>query len=225
MVNYDKFNSIPVEQQEVLPYLDALLVLGGESDSFPSRSNHAIDLYLLFDAVSRPNDSLCIVLSGNHSGSDSIIPDTSHAQIMKDNLISKNISDSNIYLESDSLDTLAGLYFSKKIILENKVKNSSCNVGLVTDPYHMNRTLWLANKVFGSDISYFAMPSKLKRSPLFSPIKESLIISALRYDLRKISPGDDLALEEYLSKVHPFHAENPSSSLYGLGVKLNRLFK
>ena len=123
------------------PNLDYIVVLGakvnGREPSGALRNRIAVACDYLQD-----NPDTRAILSGG-MGSDEQI---SEAQCMYENMIARGIDPARLALEDKSTDTSENLIFSRKLIPEG------ASVGLVTNNFHIFRSLHLA-KGLGWDVS------------------------------------------------------------------------
>lgn len=121
--------------------LDYIVVLGakvnGREPSGALRNRIAVAAEYL-----QANPDTIAVLSGGQ-GSDEQI---SEAQCMYENMIAKGIDPARLILEDQSTDTSENLIFSRKLIPEDT------KVGLVTNNFHIYRSLRLA-KGLGWDVN------------------------------------------------------------------------
>lgn len=78
------------------------------------------------------HEDVCVVVSGGQ-GSDEI---TSEADVMRNYLVSRGISESRIFTEDKSVNTRENIRFSKEIIEENGL---CADITIVTDGFHQLR--------------------------------------------------------------------------------------
>lgn len=202
--------------------LDALLILGGENPQEHSRSNHA---YTIYSNVNR-EEPLSLILTGRGSGLSNRLPKEPEAVAMQKYLHSLGVPEERMHLETQALDTLGNMVFSRPIldtILSGYVFKK---VGLVTDSFHMNRSVWTAKRVFGE---YYAITplSTEKQTSFLGKIMEIAIKNAWRVDLwnERIETGDQNAFEKYVREKHPFHASAAPWGVYKAGITCLRLIK
>jgi len=177
--------------------LDCLLILSGESlKNFP-RSKKAVEVYKNYE---RQRIYLPVIASGKGPGMD--IPESEY---MKEYLIDEGIREQDIHCETNSLDTLANFVYSAEFLDKLNVKN----VGLITEPFHMKRSLNFGKKVLGDKYKLIPINSYGRKSTLPVFVKEELVTFVLGWDIRKIKTGDVEAFKEYLKKSHARHGKNP----------------
>ncbi len=203
-------------QIEIAKNLDALLVLCGENEEH-SRSNHAHSLY---SNVTR-EEPLNLVITGRGSGLSAKLPEEPEAVIMQRYLCSLGIPEDRMQLETKALDTLGNMIFSQPILDQILSGYLSKRVGLITDKFHMNRSLWVANRVFGSRYNVNPLPTERDTS-LFGKVIEVAVKNAWRFDLwnEGIEPGNQESFEQYMREKHPFHVEKSPLGAYKLGIYL-----
>lgn len=188
--------------------LDVLLVLGS-GDSL-RRAERAKSAYVCLNNL-KSADDLNFVLSG---GVGKLKKEyRSEAEIMRAYL-AESVPNSNLFLEEEALDTVGNFVFSKPII-DNLLSGSiSKNVGVVTDPFHMRRSLWLADHVFGAKYSF--LPVLTEFSPSISQlVQEYLVFNALKIDFKinKINRGDFDEVSDFMLNTS-IYSQNAKASLY-----------
>ena len=179
---------------------DVILVLGYNTNRddpvFQSRVVKAVQLY---------NEGMAaqIIMSGCCSDKLDIKPRVTEAACMRDYAIDLGLPPSVIMLEEDSVDTLGNLYYSKKNIL---LDCSWYNVGLVSTPWHIFRSAWLAEMVLGPDFEVTGYESahptgwtvkEITRSELYN----KQLLEKTKLQLQTVSPGDHEAIAPFLGKV------------------------
>ena len=198
-------------KKQIPKNLDVLMVLAGEDSKDKPRSNKAVEVYHEYGR-------LPLLLTGSHSGMNGIhlpkgIKPLSHQ--MRDYILKNDVKDEDIIIENKSMDTVANFYYSRS---EGLISCDTKTIGLDTDAFHMNRSLWLAKKVFRKSPEFTAVPSDYEGSP-GQKMQEFILRIALRADIYGIADGDFDALTIYMRHIHPFHAlaygNKPEFSLYG----------
>jgi uncharacterized SAM-binding protein YcdF (DUF218 family) len=117
---------------------DAAVVLGATvyrdrpSPVFRERINHAIYLY-------RQGIVENLIFTGGLAGNDQL----AEAEAAREYALAQGVPTEHIYIETQSYSTCLNLLGAKQIIEENGMDQ----VLLVSDPLHMRRTMWLAEKV------------------------------------------------------------------------------
>ncbi len=128
--------------------LDYLIVLGAQMrESGPSRALQ-MRLDKAYDYLQENGDTLVIVSGGQ--GSNEPI---SEAQGMYDYLVGRGISPERIRMEDRSTNTYENLIFSRELIEEG------ASVGIVTNNFHVYRSLHLAKAQGYSRVCGIAAPS------------------------------------------------------------------
>lgn len=171
----------------MLSEVDTLYLPGGQPGNY--RTNTAFECWKIY-----PESRIVI--------SEPLVGDVFPMQA---HLIEKGIPENQIYIEQDSIDTLSGLIRAAQIF---SLLDSS-KIGIVTDPFHMNRTYTLANRIYGDMYDFVPIRTNYKEYPLFW-IKDFLSLQAALTYIRNIEPGDFDGFEEFLSTKHPGFKEPPN---------------
>ncbi len=201
---------------ENMESLDAVIVLGGERKTF-YRLNYAYNLYRNIETLK--NISPYIIIAGNSSGFYSYEFNETDSGLMRNNFISCGIDEKVIFIEEESLDTLANFYYIEPILKELNVTDAA----IVTDAYHIKRAIWSAKFVLGRNYTFYPFATS-KKGSFTEKLKEFGIISSQKLDLFifGIKPGNRSSFKNYLETKHPFHApktgNNPPFSFYKVGV-------
>jgi uncharacterized SAM-binding protein YcdF (DUF218 family) len=117
---------------------DAAVVLGATvyrdrpSPVFRERINHAINLY-------RQGIVENIIFTGGLAGNDRL----SESEAAREYALAQGVPAERIFIETESYSTCLNLQGAKRIIEENGMDQ----VLLVSDPLHMRRTMWLAERI------------------------------------------------------------------------------
>jgi uncharacterized SAM-binding protein YcdF (DUF218 family) len=179
-----------------------LLVLGSGNSMI--RAKHAENLYL---TNKNKNDSdLKLILSGGKK-LESSFSEAEQMQIA----LSYSIPLSDLIIETQSLDTLGNFVFSKPLI-EQGLSGSIKKLGVVTDPYHMNRSLWIAKHVLGSSYEVVPFATDFKTDHQ-KTIKEVLIKNTLNLDFsrRNIKLGDFDKIKDFMMNTNMYSKSNEKS--------------
>lgn len=102
-----------------------------------------------YDWMEEHPQSVAIVSGGQGEGED-----ISEAQCMRDELVKRGIPEDRILMEDKSTSTRENIAFSKKLIRE---KNLSENVAVVTNEFHIYRSIRIAEK---AGLKAGAVPAK-----------------------------------------------------------------
>lgn len=182
---------------------DSLLVLGGQKNT--SRTDAAVAAYCDY------GKTLPIICSGGVKRGHQ-----SEARIMRELLLRQGVSDDDILLEEQSLDTLGNLYFSKPLLYDCQVSH----VGIVTDPFHLPRAMYCANVLFSPD-KFTALPvPSTQQATLRERLQEAIIHCAQALDLSKV-PLDAPHITKYMQEKHPLYGSHPSG-FYSLLTRVAR---
>jgi uncharacterized SAM-binding protein YcdF (DUF218 family) len=117
---------------------DAAVVLGATvyrdrpSPVFRERINHAIDLYQRGVVEN-------LIFTGGLAGNDRL----AESEAAREYAIAQGVPAERIYIETESYSTCLNLLGAKRIVEENGMDQ----VLLVSDPLHMRRTMWLAERI------------------------------------------------------------------------------
>ncbi|MBS3081951.1 YdcF family protein, partial [Candidatus Pacearchaeota archaeon] len=177
---------------------DLIMILSGEDLSQRHRSKKAIALYRDY------NGEVPILISGSHSGFfGRELPKDMERECRQAEkfLMSKGIPRETIICEEQSLDTLGNFYFSHQLIEPSKKK-----IALITDPFHMNRSRYCANLVFGEDAEFISEPTDNPQGGLYISFIEWIqrVIIARDMETLGIKKGDYKRLRDFIERVHPF---------------------
>ncbi len=176
---------------------DAIIVLGFNNDPdhpvFRARVEKAAALY-------HEGSAAQIIMSGCCSDKLDIRPKITEAAAMCDYAMELDVPGAVILLEEDSVDTLGNFYFSKKNIL---LSCSWYNVGIVSTPWHVFRSEWLAAQVLGPDFDVTGYPSanpsgwgdeEVSKSEQYN--KE--LLATTQAQLGHLTPGDHESIATFL---------------------------
>lgn len=172
--------------------LDALLVLGGEDQTYRPRSNTA---KMVYGAVTmRRDEPLPIILSGLHSA---LFPDSPvvESREMRDYLLDKGLPRDALFCEARAMDTVGNFAYSRPYFEQMDARR----IGVVTDDYHMERALWIGKRVLGSDYALEPITTG-NNSTMARRASETASFLLLRNGLRGIPSGDTNAINAYLAK-------------------------
>lgn len=192
-----------------------IMVLSGENTVQRHRSKTTLELY------HQQHGKTPILISGSHSGFlGRELPPKMKRECHQtaDYLISQGIPSAHIRCEESSLCTLGNFYFSQPMILPDQYQ-----IALVTDPFHMNRSLWCSRTVFGDSKEVTPVPTQNPFSGLYKSFIEKVQVRLLTRDLRRfgVKDGDYDSLTEFMRQTHPFYcASTPNWSMYGTFVNV-----
>lgn len=181
---------------------DVILVLGYSTDSddpvFRARVEKSAELYA---AGTAPQ----IIMSGCCSMKLTRRPPVTEAACMRDYAINLGVPPGVILLEEESVDTLGNFYFSKMRFLE------PCgwfHVGIVSTPWHVWRSEWLAAQILGPAYAVTLYPSATPAGWSEQDVKKSelrnrTLLTETRAQLNGMTPGDHEAVVPFLGKLPP----------------------
>ncbi len=150
-----------------------------------------------------------IIFSGRCSLMTEVIPSVTEARAMADYAITLGLPREALLVEEESRDTIGNAYFVLRRFLE---PNDWTSVRVVTSDFHIQRTAWVFQKVFGVgyDISFSAAPSELDHSTIAVRAREESDITAFLMEwLADVPDGDPLALARIIWQEHPGYAPEP----------------
>ncbi|MFZ1258369.1 MAG: YdcF family protein [Candidatus Saccharimonas sp.] len=191
-------------------YNHAIIILGCGIDMYgdigPDAKN---SVQLGVDAFSKTGHT-CIIMTGNVSYKATFKLSISEAQGMKDYALSLGIPVNQIFVETESKDTLGNLFFTKQNLL---LPLQITNVTIVRSPNQSSERIhYIANKVLGSRYKYQLIEPEGERPSEQEREQKSLAIT--KKWLAGISDGDMDAIYRLMRSKHP--AYNSSLSLDSL---------
>ncbi|MFC1697530.1 YdcF family protein [Nanoarchaeota archaeon] len=194
--------------------INTLLVLGG--DNIIDRHDLAYDIY-------NDNKELNLVLSGATKRDNAI--EDSEAYSMKQYLMNKGVLEEHIFLEPDSLDTMSNMVFSRPIVEDKLSADINKRFGIVTDQYHMDRTLYIAKKVFSSKFDIIPYTTEHAGNIIINA-KEKFVKYSWKADLflSKVKQGNLEQFEKYVTEKNPFFNDNAPFGFYKTGLAIFRMF-
>ncbi|HKI75315.1 MAG TPA: YdcF family protein [Pseudomonadales bacterium] len=188
---------------------DVVIVLGystnPEDPVFRARVDTAVTLYEQGEAPQ-------IIMSGCCSMKLAHRPAVTEAACMRDYAIDKGIPRGAILLEEESVDTLGNFYFSKIRFLE---PCSWYHVGIVSTPWHVWRSKWLAEQILGPEFAVTFYPSETpegwdEQQVRKSELRNRTLLAETREQLKGMQPGDHEAVVPFLGKLPPVRGSAPS---------------
>lgn len=146
-----------------------------------------------------------LILSGGFTSSK--FPKISEAKLYEIFLTSKGIPKKNLIMEENSLDTLGNAIFSKKLILKNNLtKDGRKEIALITSSFHMKRSLFVFQYIFGDSFTFTPFRSfPLSTGTLIRKFKEFKKFEATRLFFTNIQKGDHLKSEKLLKTILPLY--------------------
>jgi uncharacterized SAM-binding protein YcdF (DUF218 family) len=153
-----------------------------------------------------------IIFSGRCSLMTEVMPARTEAAAMADYARSLGLPARALILEEDSRDTIGNAYFVLRNFLE---PNDWMSIRVVTSDFHIQRTAWVFQKVFGLgyDVAFSPAPSELDHASVAARAREESDISTFLMEwLGPIRDGDPIALARLIWKEHPGYAPSPTMS-------------
>ena len=181
---------------------DVIIVLGyctnPQDPVFQARVDKAVALY-------NEHEALQIIMSGCCSMKLSKRPRVTEAACMADYAVERGVSPGAILLEEESVDTLGNFYFSKVRFLE---PCSWYHLGIVSTPWHVWRSQWLAAQILGPEYTVTLYPSRTptgwdEHMVKKSELRNRTLLAETREQLRGMKPGDHEAVVPFLGKMPP----------------------
>lgn len=194
---------------------DLIMVLSGENPVERHRSKKAVELYFKY------GEQVPILVSGSHSGLlGRTLPEGMKREChqTRDSIASKNVPSDSIRLEENSLCTLGNFFLSFPHIRSHELE-----IDLVTDKFHMSRSLWCSNVLFGGTKKFNPQNTENALANPYSIFIESFQKKLLGLDflIYGVSPGEYDSIFRYMREVHPFYSEStPPFSFYGVFTKI-----
>lgn len=194
----------------MIMYKHAIVILGCGIDATGNLSSDAINsVQLGVNALNESGDT-CLIMTGNVSYKATFKPSISEAQAMKDYAISLGIPSKQIFVETESKDTLGNLFFTKQNLL---LPLSITGITIVRGPNQSNeRIYYLARKILGDGYEFKLIEPTIQRPNEIEREQKSLAMAKKWLD--EISDGDAIAIYELMRNRHPGY--NSSISLESL---------
>ncbi|MFP4523162.1 MAG: YdcF family protein [Candidatus Nanoarchaeia archaeon] len=203
-------------QLQIASSLDALIVPGGE-DTSRSRSQHALDL--LLGVQKSYGHQPILVASGkpqvtyNYQSFESEAQATLHYVKTWHSFSGLPLTKSLLFAEEKSLDTFGNFYFSKELLDQALSGFIRKRIGIITNPYHVDRSVWSAKQFF-PDYEIEVLPTKKQFAYAKNHFNETAALTVFKLVLINKDP------EEFLKTRHPLYAPLSKSS-----PVLKQLFK
>lgn len=198
---------------------DVIIVLGrGVEDdgTLPldpqSRVRKAVELYNHGRAPQ-------IVMSGAWTYHFDISPISAESTAMKKYAIELGVPDDHIVEESESMDTIGNVYFTKKNVCEPHGWKS---LTIVASDEHMPRIKYLFKKIYGPEYSFeFEISNRVIDEVAYQREMEheTSSMKVTKQWLDTIEPGDDGAVLRLIRTMHPAYRSNYVSRKGSRGSK------
>ncbi len=202
---------------------DAIVVLGRGVDgngTLPrlaeQRVERAAELYA-WETAPR------VIFSGRCSLMTETIPAVTEARAMAEYAVTLGLPRAALMVEEESRDTIGNAYFVMRRFLE---PNDWTSIRVVTSDFHIQRTAWVFQKVFGLgyDISFSPAPSELDHSTIAVRAREESDITAFLMEwLATVPDGDPLAMARVIWQEHPGYASEPTVSKADIQSRVDAL--
>jgi len=162
-------------------------------------------------AISAWQDGIApnMVVSGGYSFMLDTPPSVSEASVMSRYAVNGGVSEENIYIEDESLDTIGNALFTKTRIV---VPNGWENLMVVTSESHLPRTLRIFRHVMGDDFNVQGIPAP-EHVTSKEKVYELIGATMMREVLRGTKPGDDGAIKDRLFNLVPGYAGSTKAHL------------
>jgi len=122
--------------------------------------------------------------------------------------------------ENESIDMITNIYFSRKKLFEDNRKSLKPILAIITDEYHLERTIWLSEKILGNKAHSIVLSAPFGGFRPYLRFKEKVLLKATKMDMNDIINGCKQQLDNYLKKKHPLIAKTPEKNYYGMALKL-----
>ena len=173
---------------------DAILLLTGEDRSKRFRSDKAIELF-------NKGNIGHIFITGGYSSFINNRDGLSEGAEIKEYLLNKEIKEEKIFLDDRSLDTIGNFTFPLVDPVDSNPSLKDLSILLVTEFYHLDRSLQCANKVLGY------RPDNEASKGLYKPtILTEIYNDALFKAIDKLETPEQI--HKFLLEKHPFYKEN-----------------
>lgn len=154
-----------------------------------------------------------IIFCGRWSFSKAEPPAKTEAAAMAEYAIQLGYPTKQILKEEKSTDTLGNAYFTKKDFVEKLGWNKLL---IVVADYHVNRTRYICQRVFGAGVEVTVEGAPLNLSALQREnLRRHEIVSQAIFEdwSNDIKDGDDQAIWDMMNTVHPGYAINSKYSV------------
>jgi uncharacterized SAM-binding protein YcdF (DUF218 family) len=193
------------------PYrADAIVVLGSslaEDGSLPPHARQRAERAVTLHAAGvAPR----LIFSGRCNLMASGDPHVTEAAAMAAHAVSLGVPREVVLLEEESKDTIGNAYFVLRRHLE---PNGWTSVRVVTSDFHVPRTTWVFQKVFGAayDVSFSPASSELDAEIIAARARaEGDIMTFLMEWIGDFPEGDRGAVERLIWEEHPGYAASPT---------------
>jgi len=191
-------------------YKHAIIVLGCGIDAAGNLDPDATNsVHLGIDALSE-SDNTCLIMTGNVSYKATFRPSISEAQAMKDYAVSYGIPTGQIFVETESKDSLGNLFFTKQNLL---IPLGITSVTIVRGPNQSSERIdYLARKILGSEYNFGLIEPNIELPGEREREQKSLAMAKKWLD--EISDGDMDSIYKLMRNKHPGY--NSSISLESL---------
>lgn len=199
---------------------DVIIVLGrgiNDDGTLPvdpcSRVRKAADLY-------KERRAPYLVMSGAWTYHFDISPNRAESTAMKNYAIDLGVPGGSIIEESESMDTIGNVYFTKKNICEPRAWK---NLTVVASGEHMPRVEYLFRKIYGPEYNFqFEISERVIDDAAYTKeLKHELnSMTVTKKWLDSFEPGDDETIWSLMRTRHPAH--KPLDKREVLSGKVNK---
>lgn len=180
-------------------YTHAVIVLGCGIDAAGTLGSDAMSSVQIGLDTLKQHDDACLVMSGDVSYKATFAPSISEAQAMKDFAVAIGASADQIFVETESKDSLGNLFFTKQNVL---LPLGITSVSIVLGPNQSGeRVAYLAKKVLGEAYDYTVIESTTRRPN--ESVREQASLALAKRWLGHIQDGDMQAIYHVMRSKHP----------------------
>jgi hypothetical protein len=191
-------------------YNKAIVILGCGIDAQGNLSEDAMNSVRLGIESLKNSPESYLIMTGNVSYKATFKPSISEAQAMKDYAVSLGVGIDQIFVETESKDTLGNLFFTKQNLL---VPLGIHTISIVRGPNQSTeRIAYLATKILGDIYNFQIIEPTTKRPD--EQDREQKSLSIAKEWLDNIPDGDMNAIYNLMRSKHP--AYNSSIAIESL---------
>ena len=180
-------------------YNKAVVILGCGIDARGELNEDAINNVRLGIKSLEASPETCLIITGNVSYKATFKPSISEAQAMKDYAVSLGVRIYQIFVETESKDSLGNLFFTKQNLLIPLGINT---ISIVRGPNQSSERIhYLATKILGDDYNF-----KIVEPPIKGPQEQDRERRSLKLAkewLDDIPNGDMNAIYALMRSKHP----------------------
>ena len=191
-------------------YTRAVVVLGCGIVKAGNLGPDAMNSVKLGIGALRESTNTCLIVSGYISYKAHFVPSISEAQAMKDFAVLQGVPAQQIFVETESKDTLGNLFFTKQhLLLPLNIKD----ISIVRGPNQSNERIdYLARKILGDEYVFTIIEPDVLQPDEQEREQKSLAMAKKWLDA--IPNGDMTSIYQLMREKHPGY--NSSISLESL---------